>query len=163
MTDSDRPFEFPVLHTERLLLRPLASGDLDFVFRHFNSEAVNRYLRDDDPCRRKSRPRLSSISTRGRGTCATSTVMTTERGLQQLYPTRFSLRVMGEDKDSFARLVYGIVKTHVPELEEDRLTSRTSSTGKYLSVTITFIAQSREQLDAIYQDLSNEKRVLMVL
>lgn len=70
---------------------------------------------------------------------------------------------MGEDKDSFARLVYGIVKAHVPELEEDRLTSRTSSAGKYLSVTITFIAQSREQLDAIYQDLSDEKRVLMVL
>lgn len=82
---------------------------------------------------------------------------------QTLYPTQFSLRVMGEDKDSFARLIFGIVRNHVPELEEDRLTSRPSSAGRYLSVTITFVAQSREQLDAIYRDLSDEKRVLMAL
>lgn len=49
MTDPDKPFEFPVMHTERLLLRPLVPSDLDFVFRHFSSEAVNRYLRDGDP------------------------------------------------------------------------------------------------------------------
>jgi len=82
---------------------------------------------------------------------------------QLLYPTQFALRVMGEDKDSFARLIFGIVKNHVPELEEDGLKSRLSSAGRYLSVTITFMAHSREQLDAIYKDLSDEKRVLMVL
>lgn len=40
---------FPELTTERLLLRPLTAGDLDFVFRHFADPDVGRYLLDDDP------------------------------------------------------------------------------------------------------------------
>ena len=40
---------FPNLETDRLLLRPLASNDLEFVLRHFSDPEVNRYLFDDDP------------------------------------------------------------------------------------------------------------------
>ncbi|HEY4723266.1 MAG TPA: DUF493 domain-containing protein [Anaerolineae bacterium] len=43
------------------------------------------------------------------------------------------------------------------------MTSRTSNGGKYLSVTATFIADSREQLDGLYQELSDHARVLMLL
>ncbi len=39
----------PRLETERLLLRPLAPDDADFVFRHFSDPAVTRYLADMDP------------------------------------------------------------------------------------------------------------------
>jgi ribosomal-protein-alanine N-acetyltransferase len=40
---------FPPLETERLLLRPLAARDLDFVFRHFSDPAIYRYLVDEEP------------------------------------------------------------------------------------------------------------------
>lgn len=41
--------ELPSLETERLLLRPLGMGDLEFVFRHFSDPDVNRYLLDEEP------------------------------------------------------------------------------------------------------------------
>ena len=40
---------FPQLETGRLILRPLAAGDLNFVFRHFSDPEVNRYLFDEPP------------------------------------------------------------------------------------------------------------------
>jgi len=41
--------DFPSLETERLVLRPLTSLDLEFVFRHFSDPDVNRYLLDEEP------------------------------------------------------------------------------------------------------------------
>jgi len=49
MQSPEKLFEYPALQTERLLLRPLVPDDLEFVFNHFSSEAVNKYLTDDDP------------------------------------------------------------------------------------------------------------------
>ncbi len=40
---------FPTLETDRLFLRPLAQGDLAFVFQHFSDPAVYRYLLDEAP------------------------------------------------------------------------------------------------------------------
>jgi [ribosomal protein S5]-alanine N-acetyltransferase len=41
--------DFPSIETARLLLRPLAAGDLDFVFQHFSDPKVGRYLVDEEP------------------------------------------------------------------------------------------------------------------
>jgi ribosomal-protein-alanine N-acetyltransferase len=41
--------DFPSLETERLLLRPLNNGDVEFVFRHFSDPDVNHYLLDEEP------------------------------------------------------------------------------------------------------------------
>jgi ribosomal-protein-alanine N-acetyltransferase len=41
--------EFPVIETERLVLRPLAPTDLEFVFRHFSDPEVTRYMLDEEP------------------------------------------------------------------------------------------------------------------
>jgi len=41
--------DFPSLETERLLLRPLSTLDLEFVFRHFSDPDVTRYLLDEEP------------------------------------------------------------------------------------------------------------------
>ena len=42
-------------------------------------------------------------------------------------------------------------------------TTRPSGAGNYLAVTVTFIAQSQEQLDAIYMELTAQPRVKMLL
>ena len=41
--------DFPLQETERLILRPMASGDTDFVFRHFSDPQVHQYLLDEPP------------------------------------------------------------------------------------------------------------------
>ena len=56
-----------------------------------------------------------------------------------------------------------IVRRHVPDLPEDASRTRLSSGGKYLAVTVTFVAESREQLDALYRELSAHPRVVMLL
>jgi len=40
---------------------------------------------------------------------------------------------------------------------------RSSSGGKYVAVTVVIEATSREQLDAIYQDLTADERVVWAL
>ncbi len=79
------------------------------------------------------------------------------------FPCRFSVKAMGLAEEDFDALVAGIVRRHVPGLGEGAVTSRPSKGGKYLSVTVTFEATSKAQLDAIYQALTDHERVLMSL
>lgn len=79
------------------------------------------------------------------------------------FPCSFPLKVIGRGVDGFEDLVLPIVRRHVPDLDEDAVTSRPSRAGRYLALTITFIAESKEQLDALYCDLGAHERVVMVL
>lgn len=90
-------------------------------------------------------------------------VETTEQESLLKFPCMFSLKAMGLSVDDFDLLVVEIVNRHVPKLSEGAVKTRASKGGKYLSVTITFEASSKAQLDAIYQELSSNKRVLMSL
>ena len=79
------------------------------------------------------------------------------------YPILFPLKVIGLDEEDFAEFAIEIVRRHVPELLEENITSRLSGGDKYRSVSFEFIAVSREQVDALYVELSSHKRVLMIL
>lgn len=79
------------------------------------------------------------------------------------YPTQFSIKVFGQDEEGFAELVLAIVQNHAPEVGQDALTRRSSRGGKYLAVTVTLTAETRQQLEAIYQELSDHPRVIMLL
>lgn len=46
---ANTPVDFPALQTDRLILRPLAMEDVDFVFRHFHDPQVTQYLMDEPP------------------------------------------------------------------------------------------------------------------
>lgn len=70
---------------------------------------------------------------------------------------------MGLATNDFDSLVVGIVRRHVDDLPEGVVTYRESRTGKYLSVTVTIRAESQNQLDRLYQELSAHERILMVL
>jgi putative lipoic acid-binding regulatory protein len=58
--------------------------------------------------------------------------------------------------------VVATVRKHVPDVDKGSVTSRLSNRDKYLSVTITFTAESQAQLDAIYQELTDSGRVVML-
>jgi uncharacterized protein len=79
------------------------------------------------------------------------------------FPCAFPLKVFGEVTDDFEDMVLGIISRHVEELETGTVSSRLSSGGKYLCVTVTIDAQSKDQLDNLYMDLSSHERVLMLL
>ena len=79
------------------------------------------------------------------------------------FPCAFPVKVIGKDADGFREIVTAIIRHHVPDLAADAVTTRPSAGGKYIAVTATFIAQSREQLDAMYRELSSNDQVLYVL
>jgi len=88
---------------------------------------------------------------------------TTDQPLGFLFPCSFPLKVFGHDRDDFEALVVSVVRRHVTDDEELEVYSRRSNGGRYLAVTVTFTAQSRQQLDGLYLELSQNERVLMTL
>jgi uncharacterized protein len=79
------------------------------------------------------------------------------------FPCFFPLKAFGRNSDDFEALVVEIVRRHVPDLDDSAVSSRTSSGDAYRSVTATFTAHSREQLDALYSELTSHAEILMVL
>jgi len=79
------------------------------------------------------------------------------------FPCRFPIKAMGRDEDDFETTVVGIVRRHVPDLGEGAVTTQPSRNGRFVSVTVTFTATSRDQLDAIYADLTAHNQILMAL
>ena len=77
------------------------------------------------------------------------------------FPCEFPLKVIGRNNVDFRSLVLGIVQKHVGALEQ--IEERPSKDGNYLSLTCTFQATSRAQLDALYTELTSCERVLIVL
>ena len=79
------------------------------------------------------------------------------------FPCEFPVKAFGLAGPDFDALVVGIIRRHVAGLGEGAVTSRPSAGGKYIAVTVTLTAESREQLDAIYRDLSAHPAVIMAL
>ena len=78
------------------------------------------------------------------------------------FPCRFPIKVMGKNTAGFEALVIQSIALHVGELPLD-ITRRPSRNGRFLSVTVTITAESREQLDDIYRSLTASGQVLFAL
>ena len=79
------------------------------------------------------------------------------------FPCDFPIKVMGRKQPRFVQAVTGIVRKHAPDFDAATVEMRPSRQGKYLSVTCVVRATSREQLDALYQELCDQPGVVMVL
>jgi uncharacterized protein len=79
------------------------------------------------------------------------------------FPCDFPIKVMGRKQPRFANAVTEIVRKHAPDFDPATIELRPSRQGKYLSVTCVVRATSREQLDALYQELCDHPAVVMVL
>ncbi len=79
------------------------------------------------------------------------------------FPTPFPIKIMGRSERGFAQGIMEIVLRHAPDFEPASMEMRPSRQGKYLSLTVTVNATSREQLDALYQELCDHPSVVMVL
>jgi putative lipoic acid-binding regulatory protein len=79
------------------------------------------------------------------------------------FPCVFPVKVMGVNQDDFESLVVSIIKKHATIATEEIITTRLSRGGKFLALTVRINAESQDQLDAIYKELSAHERVLMML
>ena len=70
---------------------------------------------------------------------------------------------MGLAVNDLHNIVFDIVQRHAPQTSPAELRKRPSSNGKYLSITVTIDASSRQQLDAIYAELTARKEIIMAL
>ncbi|GMW06130.1 MAG: DUF493 domain-containing protein [Gammaproteobacteria bacterium] len=80
------------------------------------------------------------------------------------FPCRFPIKVMGRHEAEFEAQVVALISEHSgTEIPAASVRTRASSNGRFLAVTITIDAESREQLDAIYRALTAAEQVLFVL
>jgi len=79
------------------------------------------------------------------------------------YPCDFPIKVMGKTAPGFAQGVVDVVQRHAPDFDAASVEMRASKQSKYLSLTCTVRATSREQLDKLYQELCDHPQVVMVL
>ena len=89
--------------------------------------------------------------------------MTATRPPLLQFPCSFPLKVIGLNVEAFEIQVMKIMQRHVTEADTSRCTRRFSAGNKYLALTISFMAQSQEQLDALYTELNRLDLVKMTL
>lgn len=79
------------------------------------------------------------------------------------YPSQFPIKVMGSNVDGFVHAITAIAEKFDPGFDATTVELRASKGDKYLGVTVTVTATSREQLDELYRTLSTHPMVKMVL
>ena len=79
------------------------------------------------------------------------------------YPSVFPIKVMGKDTPEFLPAMVHIAKQFDPIFDEQTIEKRPSQNGKYMGLTLSINATSREQLDELYRTLSTHPLVSIVL
>ena len=77
------------------------------------------------------------------------------------FPCSFPIKLMGRETAEFRQTVRELVEKHAGPLHDDAIESSLSRNGRFVSVTITIVAESREQLDNIYRDATAHDDVIM--
>ena len=74
------------------------------------------------------------------------------------FPCEFPIKMMGIDTPARA-----LVEKHAGPVDDTAVKVTSSRTGRFVSVTVTFSAQSREQLDNLYREVTAHDAVLVAL
>lgn len=79
------------------------------------------------------------------------------------FPCRYPVKAMGRADANIEQTVWGIITRHAPNTDTRDVQVRPSRNGRFLSVTVTIIAESRTQLDAMYAELQSHQAILAAL
>lgn len=93
--------------------------------------------------------------------CLTTTMSNEETLLE--FPCRFPIKAMGRSEAAFESRVLEIVQRHAVLHPDEEVQLNPSKAGNFLAVTVVIEATSKDQLDRIYQDLTDCEQVLMAL
>ena len=78
------------------------------------------------------------------------------------FPASFPIKALGRDTPEFRQAVVSLVAEHADFNPGVDVREQSSKKGNFVSVTVTFTAQSQTQLDTIYRSLHDHELVLMV-
>ena len=87
----------------------------------------------------------------------------TDQAPGMVFPCTIGIKIFIANSPAEEALIQDFVNQHIAENVLLDWTSRESSGGKYLAITATVNAQSRQHIDAFYQLLSDHKRVIMLI
>ena len=79
------------------------------------------------------------------------------------FPCTFPIKMMGRDTPVFRQTVRELVEKHTGPVDDAAVQNALSKNGRFVSVTITVSAESQQQLDDIYRDVSAHDDVIMAL
>ena len=79
------------------------------------------------------------------------------------FPCRFPIKMMGRDTPEFRATARSLVEKHAGAVADDAVQTALSRNARFVSVTVTITAESQEQLDNIYRDVTSHDDVLMAL
>ena len=79
------------------------------------------------------------------------------------FPSDFFVKVMGSAIPEFHAKIVEIAEKHDPRFNPDEIKLKHSKTGKYTSLTLKIHAESKPQLDGLYQELTDCELVLWAL
>lgn len=79
------------------------------------------------------------------------------------FPCEYAIKAMGKLSNELDVTVMEIISRHAPDTHNHKVKSKPSKDGNYVSITVTITAQSKPQLDAIYQDLVAHPHVLYAI
>ena len=79
------------------------------------------------------------------------------------YPLDYGFTIIGFASDDFPEHARRLVARHVADVPAECVRVRSSSGGKYHSVTVSVVLESEEQRRAVYRALQADERVVYVL
>ncbi len=79
------------------------------------------------------------------------------------FPCEYPVKAMGPNTPEFVTQITELIQQHAPEVSSNSVHVKTSSSGKYQSVTVLVYAQSKDHLISIYQDVRAVKEVVWTL
>lgn len=79
------------------------------------------------------------------------------------FPCEFPIKVVSYSSFELEHFTTNVVHKHIPEMEHIPVSKNISKQGNYQAITVTVRAQNQKQLDSIYQELSSNKAIIMVL
>jgi len=79
------------------------------------------------------------------------------------FPCEFPIKMMGRVDGDFQKIAIVLVEKHAGKIANDAIKTAPSRKGNFLSVTVTIVAESQEQLDNIYRDLTDHDEILVAL
>jgi uncharacterized protein len=89
--------------------------------------------------------------------------MTNKDVAEPIYPCQFPMKVIGENNNNLEKIIIEVMSSFDEVINPDAMAITHSKNKKYLSITFTIDAKSREYIDKIYSALNAQKEVKMVL
>jgi hypothetical protein len=87
--------------------------------------------------------------------------MTEESAIE--FPCEFPIKMMGHNSPEFRTTARALIEKHTDPVADSAIKESLSRNERFVSITITITATSQQQLDDIYQDVSDHEDVLMAL